>query len=212
MATTTTAVGTDTLLQKLESISLCQVSDALGPSCTIETGIRPLDPQYRICGPAKTALCQPGENMTIHYAMHTAQRGDILVVSGSDNCGLWGELMSTAAQERGFKGTVLDGAASDPQEIRAMGYPVFARTIHPRKSLKDPLGQVDVPVRCGSLLVNPGDIVFADANGIIAFPAAGLADIVRMAFEVVEKENRVKQEIHAGRTTFEILQGAAKPR
>ena len=212
MTTSTNAIGTEELLQKLESISLCQVSDALGTSCTIETGIRPLDPQYRICGPAKTALCQPGENMTIHYAMHSAQRGDILVVSGSDDCGLWGELMSTGARERGLRGTILDGAARDPQEIQAMGYPVFARAIHPRKSLKDPLGQVDIAVRCGSLLVNPGDILFADANGIIAFPATTLAEVVRMAFEVVEKENQVKQQIHSGRTTFEILRGAGKPR
>jgi 4-hydroxy-4-methyl-2-oxoglutarate aldolase len=208
MTVSTNAVSTEELLQKLESISLCQVSDALGTSCAIETGIRPIDPQSRICGPAKTVLCQPGENITIHYAMHLAQRGDILVVSGSQDCGLWGELMSTAGQERGFKGTILDGAARDPEEIRAMGYPVFARCIHPRKALKDPRGQVDIPIRCGSLLVSPGDIVFADANGIIAFPAGHLAEVVRMALKVAEREEQVKRQIHSGRTTFEILQGA----
>jgi 4-hydroxy-4-methyl-2-oxoglutarate aldolase len=193
------------LLAKLETVSLCQLSDCLGASCAVETGIRPLDPQFRICGPAKTALCQPGENLTIHQAMHLAQRGDVLVVSGSNDCGLWGELMSISAKSRGLKGTIIDGAARDPQEIKALGYPVFSRCINPRKSLKDKHGEVNIPIHCGSLLVNPGDIIFADANGILSFPASRLSEVLRMALEVVHKEEEIKGQIHLGRTTLEIL-------
>jgi 4-hydroxy-4-methyl-2-oxoglutarate aldolase len=112
--------------------------------------------------------------------------------------------MSTSAQNRGLKGTIIDGGARDPLEIKALGYPVFSRTINPRKAVKDKYGALDIPVRCGSLTVNSGDIILADVNGIVAFPAADLSEAVRMATEVREDEIDLTKQILSGRTIFEI--------
>jgi 4-hydroxy-4-methyl-2-oxoglutarate aldolase len=108
---------------------VCQLSDALGPSCSIETSILPIDPQLRICGPALTVECAPGDNLTLHHALHLAQPGDVLIVGGSSNCdaALWGELMSISAQSKSVAGTIVDGPVRDPLEIRMLGDPVFYR-------------------------------------------------------------------------------------
>jgi len=192
------------LLAKLHGISVSQLADCFGPSCPIEIGIRPLDIEFRICGPARTVRCEPGENLTLHHALHLAHPGEVLVASGSPDYGLWGELMSTSAKSRGLKGTVIDGAARDPVEIKTSGYCVFSRCIHPRKALKDRYGDVDVPVHCGSLVVNPGDIIVADANGIIAFPADRLTEAVRLGLELVQNEKDLMEQFRNGQTIFEI--------
>lgn len=200
----TTSKPDPQLMRALEPISVCQLADGLGPSCQIETGIRPIDPAFHVCGTAVTALCHPGENLTLHQALHGARPGDVLVVSGSHDRGLWGELMSLCAQTHGLKGTLIDGAARDPQEIKAMQYPVFSRHINPSKAHKNQAGHVNIPIRFGRLLVSPGDIVCADVNGIIAFPAQQLEEVVRKALEVAHKEEEVQSEIRKGRTTLEI--------
>ena len=192
------------LLAKLHGISVSQLADCFGPSCPIETEIRPLDIEFRICGPARTARCEPGENLTLHHALYLAQPGEVLVASGSLDCGLWGELMSTSAKFRGLEGTVIDGAARDPVEIKELGYCAFSRCIHPRKARKDKYGDVDAPIRCGSLMVNPGDIIVADANGIIVFPPERLAEILQLGLELVRKEVELKEQLRRGRTAFEI--------
>ncbi|MGH9358835.1 MAG: RraA family protein [Terriglobia bacterium] len=191
-------------IEKLRGVSVSQLADCLGPSCPIETEIHPFDIESRICGPARTARCEPGENLTLHHALHLAHPGEVLVASGSLNCGLWGELMSTSAKSRGLEGTVIDGAARDPVEVKASGYAVFARCIHPRKALKDKYGNVDVPVRCGSLVVNPGDIIVADANGIITFPAARLEEALRLGLDLVQKEKMLMKQFRSGQSMFEI--------
>lgn len=99
---------------------------------------------------------------------------------------------------------MIDGAARDPLEIKALGYRVFSRCIHPRKASKDKYGDVDVPVHCGSLVVNPGDIIVADANGIIAFPQGRLAEALRLGLELVREEEEIKMRLCRGRTSFEI--------
>ena len=195
------------LLERFREVSLCQLADAMGASWPIETSIRPIDPQFRICGPAETVLCEPDDNWTVHHGLHLAQAGCILVVSGSGSCGaaLWGELMSISAQAKGLSGTIIDGAARDPLEIKALAYPVFSRGITPRKAMKEKYGQLDIPVPCGSLVVNPGDIIFADANGILALPQARAAEALQKAVEVSRKEKEAKEQIRIGRTLFDLL-------
>jgi 4-hydroxy-4-methyl-2-oxoglutarate aldolase len=192
------------LLSILEEISVCQLADGFGPSFPVETEIRPLDPSFRICGPARTVRCEPGENLSLHHALHLAKPGEVLVAAGSMNCGLWGELMSTSARHKGLKGTIIDGGARDPIEIGELDYPVFSRCLNPRKATKDRYGEIDVPIRVGCLVVNPGDIIVADANGILAFPADRLVEVVRMGTEVRDKETEVKKQILGGKTIFEI--------
>lgn len=198
---------TSSSIAKLREFTVCQLIDGLGASCAVETGIRPIDPQFRICGPALTVQCSAGDNLTLHHALHIAQPGDVLVVGGSSNCrvALWGELMSISAQSRGLAGTIIDGAVRDPLEIRTLGYPVFCRSFTPYRAAKENYGRINVPIELGSVSICPNDIVLADANGIVAIPRAHAEQVVQLANEIAQKENDIKGQIVGGRTIFDIF-------
>ena len=191
----------------LRAFSVCQLMDGLGRSYPVETAIRPVDRHFRICGSALTVECPPGDNLTIHHALHLAQPGDVLIVGGSPDCGagLWGELMSISAQSRGLGGTIIDGPIRDPLEIRSLGYPVFCRNINPSRAKKETYGRINVPVRIGAISISRGDVVLADANGIIGIARDRAQEAVQLASEVVKKENSIKDQILSGRTLFDIF-------
>ena len=195
------------LIAELRQLSVCQLLDGLEGSCPVETAIRPIDPQFRICGPAFTVECAPGDNLTIHHALHLAQPGDVLVVSSPPNCdaALWGELMSISAQSKRLAGTILDGPVRDPLEIKALGYPVFFRNINPCRATKINYGKINIPVRIGAIWIRPGDLVLADANGIVSTPRAQANQAVQLAAAIVRKENDIKDQMLSGRSLFDIF-------
>jgi 4-hydroxy-4-methyl-2-oxoglutarate aldolase len=194
-------------IAELRQFTVCQLMDGLGCSCAVETAIRPLDPNFHVCGPALTVECAPGDNLTVHHALHLAQPGDVLIVGGSPNCevALWGELMSISAQSKRLAGTIIDGPVRDPLEIRTLGYPVFCRETNPRRAAKETYGRINIPVRIGQISISPQDFVLADANGIVSIPRARIGEAVQLASEVGGKENEIKDQILTGRTIFEIL-------
>jgi 4-hydroxy-4-methyl-2-oxoglutarate aldolase len=199
--------GQQRSIAELRRFTVCQLTDALGGWCSVETSILPIDLQFRICGPALTVDCAPGDNLTVHHALHLAQPGEVLIVGGSPNCdsALWGELMSISAQSKGVAGTIIDGPVRDPLEIRTLGYPVFCRHFNPRRATKETYGHINVPVEIGTLSISPKDLVLADANGIVSIPPARVQEAIDLASEVVRKENEVKEEILSGRTIFDIF-------
>jgi len=194
------------LLQELGQISVCQIADAVGNSLAVDATIRPLDMSFRICAPTFTVLCPADDNLTLHHALHVAKPGQVLMVSGSGGhkAALWGELMSISAQSRGLFGTIIDGPARDPLEIAALKYPVFARYIQPRRATKERYGKIGEPIQFGELTVSSGDIVVADCNGIVAFPADRLAEVLEQALVVVRKEADLKEILSAGKSYFEL--------
>lgn len=194
-------------IAKLRQFSVCQISDALGPSCSIETSLLAIDPTIRICGPALTVECAPGDNLTVHHALHLACPGDVLVVACSSRCGgaLWGELMSMSAQAKGVAGTIVDGAVRDSLETRTLGYPVFCRSFDPRRASKEIYGRINIPIRIGTLTIAPKDILLADSNGIVSIAQSRLDEAVELTSKVAKKENDIKNEIRSGRTIFEIF-------
>ena len=191
----------------LRQFTVCQLADALGASCSVETSILPIDSHFRICGSALTVECAIGDNLTVHHALHLAQPGDVLIVGGSPESdgALWGELMSISAQTKGLAGTIIDGPVRDPVEIRELGYPVFCRHFNPRRAAKERYGKINVPVQIGSLSISPNDLVLADANGIASVPHDRVHEAVALASEIARKETQVKEEIRSGRTIFDIF-------
>jgi 4-hydroxy-4-methyl-2-oxoglutarate aldolase len=190
-----------------EKISICQMADALGPTCRLERGITPIHAHFYACGPALTVACVPNDNLTLHHALHLAEPGQVLVVSGGGSCdtALWGELMSLAARMRGLRGTIIDGAVRDFWELKECAYPVFARGLTARKASKDKYGSINIDIRIGQTSVRPGDVVIADANGVLVIAADQFEEAVRLAGEVVAKEAHIKHEIARGRTIFDIF-------
>ena len=195
------------LLEQLRGFSVSQISDALGPLHPVESSIRPVDPMFRICGNARTALCEPDDNLAVLHALEEAQKGDVLVISCSprDNSAVWGELLSLEALSKGLAGTIVDGAVRDVSEFAAIGYPVFSRCNHARRARKDRHGEQNVPVRCGSIVIRPGDVVVADIDGILAISASEVEGTLRKVMEVSSKESDIKEQISRGVGIVKIL-------
>jgi RraA family protein len=132
-----------------------------------------------MCGPAFTVRVRPGDNLMIHKAMTLAQAGDVIVVDGAGDVtqALVGGLMRTSAIAKGFAGFVLDGAVRDTAEWAEGGMPIFARGHTHRGPTKDGPGEINIPIACAGLVVNPGDLILGDSDGVIALPVAILGDL-----------------------------------
>jgi 4-hydroxy-4-methyl-2-oxoglutarate aldolase len=192
---------------------VADVLDRLGcREQSMRADVRPLYPGSRTAGIARTVLTtgdpepSPAEPYKGEMAAVDALRpGDVLVVSEC-HWSFWGELLSTAARYRGCLGAVIDGYTRDTRAIAAMGFPVFCRGIHPADSLGrlDVVGH-DVPIRCGGVLVHPGDLILADEDGVVVVPR-GIADrALTLAEEKVRGEDLVRKALAEGMTVSEAF-------
>jgi 4-hydroxy-4-methyl-2-oxoglutarate aldolase len=173
--------------------------------------MRPLCPQLRIAGRAITAFNYPGDNLMMHKALQLAQPGDVLVVTngGGSQGALWGDLAGTYAKTRKLGGVIVEGSIRDTAALAEMNFPVWFTDIsvcHPEKSA---LGAVNVPIVCDGALVNPGDIVVADADGVLVVPRRYLRDAVEGATARKKKEDEVRRALSGGATLFDVFNGEA---
>jgi regulator of RNase E activity RraA len=173
-----------------KDIPTTTLADLLGRRQVMDIGIRPLWPSTpRVAGPAFTVRCPPGDNLMLHAAIHRAEPGSVVVVeSGDVDYALAGGNVCAVAQRRGIAAFVADGVIRDLAEVREMGFPVFARGVIPIPGTKDAVEPLNVEVRCGGVTVNPGDIVVADEEGVVAVPAARQEEILAAARKKLAKE------------------------
>ncbi len=170
-----------TVLDHFRRCSACDVTDAVGRLYSMDSGIRPLyQPVRRAVGVALTVKAVPGDNLAIHTALGLAGPDDVLVIDWRghvESCGT-GVLSLIDPIRRGLTGVVVDGAWRDIEDIQALDFPVYGRGIAPYSPPKAQPGEVNVPVACGGVVVEPGDIVVADAGGVAVVPARHAALIV----------------------------------
>ena len=168
---------------------------------------RPLSPGDKFAGWARTIAYVDVYHVpedpygTEIEAVDSVLAGEVVMVStaGSLQNSPWGELLSTAARARGARGAVIDGLVRDVRKIQELGFPVFARGIKPVDSKGRGLVlDYNVPVDCGGVLVSPGDLVFADYDGVIVVPAEVLPEVIRMATEKATRENSSRAELMNG--------------
>jgi 4-hydroxy-4-methyl-2-oxoglutarate aldolase len=169
-------------------------------------GFEPAWPEARILGPAFTAQGAPGDNLALHRAVAEAAPGDVIVLAvrgerGRAHCG---GIVATAAHARGIAGIFLDGAIRDRSEIAGIGLPVFHLGASPLKPAKDGPAVLGVPVEIGGVRIEPGDLVAADADGIVIVPQAHADELLAAAVALEEREREILAELEAGKTTVDI--------
>ena len=210
---TTIDIEDTAVLARLAELGAATVYEANGQKGAFDAGIKPLDASSRIAGRAVTLDLAPADNWYIHIALLECQPGDVLVVDakGFLEAGPWGDVLTALAQERGVAGLVIDGAVRDSQDIIASGFPVFARGLSIKGTTKVVPGKVNVPVRVGGVIVEPGDVVIGDGDGLVAVPAAEVSDALAKSQARAAKEERFVHEIRtSGATTLGLL-GLPRP-
>ena len=184
----------------LEGLGTATISEAQGRRGLMNRYMRPIYPTARVCGPAVTALCQPGDNMMIHVAIEVIQPGDVLVVavtSPSDD-GFFGELLGTSLQAHGVKGLILDAGCRDVSELTAMDFPVWSKCIYAQGTVKETVGSVNIPVVCADQLVRPGDVIMADIDGVVVVPRENAAAVAKASQDRVAKEEKTRARLKSG--------------
>ena len=162
--------------------------------------LRPMHKEGKLAGPAFTVRTAAGDNLLVHKALDTAQKGDVIVVDAGgwlDNA-IIGELMAARARQRGIAGLVIWGAIRDSAELGAGSYPVYAAGVTHRGPYKNGPGEINVPVVVGGMPVNPGDIIVGDADGLVAIPQEQAERVLASAKSILEKETASMKQILAG--------------
>lgn len=171
----------DDIIGLFRSFSTPIISDVQSKNrWTMESQIKPVFQEAFIAGSALTIKASPGDNLVLHRALSLAHEGDVLVVDadGYTEAGIWGELMSLTATEKGLSGVVVDGAVRDITEIEEIGFGVFSAAVSPKGSHKEVPGSINIPITCGGVHVSPGDIVVGDANGVVVVPSANAEQVI----------------------------------
>jgi regulator of RNase E activity RraA len=184
------------LVEAFRTVPVAVAGDCMGRSVGT-VGLKPYhgDLKTVLCGPAVTVRVRPGDNLMIHKAMFMAEPGDIIVVDGAGDLtqALMGGLMRTSAIAKRLGGFVLDGAVRDTVEWAEGGMPIFAKGHTHRGPSKDGPGEVNVPIACAGLAVQPGDLILGDADGVIAIPAADLAALLPQVQAHLAKEAKIRE-------------------
>lgn len=197
----------DEIREILTKVSTPNVSDAMHRARAME-GIYPLVRGKKIVGKAVTVSTMDGDWAKPVEAINVAGEGDVIVIKCSgDTAAVWGELATRSCINRKIAGVIIDGAVRDVDDIRALGFPVFAKKEVPNAGEPKGFGEINVRIFCGGIEVNPGDWIIADENGVMVIPKQRAYEIARRALEIKKAEDRIRSEIEEkGRTLADVIE------
>lgn len=196
------------VMESFKGIGTATIHEASGRKGAVDCSIKPITRGVRLCGPAFTVQCHPGDNLMLHKALERAQPGDVLVTSvgGCYEFGYWGGLMATSAVARGLGGLAIDGCIRDSSEIIKMGFPIFCRGFCIRGTTKTVLGLINHPLLFGGVLVQPGDLILGDDDGIVVVERRECENVLEKSIQRVEAEKLKATKLKAGVSSVELNQ------
>jgi len=194
-------------MKEFELIPTSIISDVLGRSQVMK-GIKRMSGKRRIVGRAFSVKAMAGCNLGAHLALYCAKPGDIIVIDagGYEDRSIWGGLMSYVAQQREIKATIVDGAIRDKTDHIGLGYCVCARNITPAGPHKGWFDELQVPISCGGVVVNPDDLIVIDADGIVVVPYEKISITLINAKKRMKKEEEWGRRINEGEELYKILE------